>query len=92
MRAIWRRKRAPGLGGPRRRATDVDEIAVERAVAGERLTLTLRERGLAIDRLTRAGLSARQIGLRLGISDRTVGRYRAGQIQAAQSMPERNAA
>lgn len=47
-------------------ATDLDEIAIERAIAGDRATLTADERLEAIRRMHRAGLTDRQIGARLG--------------------------
>jgi lambda repressor-like predicted transcriptional regulator len=53
---------------------DVDEVAVERAMHGDRLTLNTAELTTAIRRLSVQGLSLRQIADRLGISPRTVSR------------------
>lgn len=79
----WRR-RVPNPNGiarlaPNPRITpDVDEIAVAKAMAGEPVRVTVRERAMAVERLTRQGLSAVDIGIRLGIASRTVVRYRTG--------------
>lgn len=71
-------RRARGLGGHSRiRRLEVDPIAVERAVLGERMRLTVPERHEVIQRLTASGLSANQIADRLGVAQRTVTRYRA---------------
>ena len=71
-------RRARGLGGHSRvRSLAVDPIAVERAVAGDRVPLTVPERHQVIQRLTASGLSANQIADRLGVAQRTVTRYRA---------------
>jgi DNA-binding CsgD family transcriptional regulator len=77
------RARARGYVSPGPRRTDVDEVAVLRALHGDRLPLTVAERGLAIAQLTRAGLSAVAIAERVGVSARQVVRYRGGQIQHA---------
>jgi DNA-binding NarL/FixJ family response regulator len=71
-------RRVRGLGGHRRGlGLDVDPIAVERAIGGERMPLTVPERLAATQRLTAAGMSANEIALRLGVASRTVTRYRA---------------
>lgn len=57
-------------------ASDVDEVAVERACAGERVRLSSEERHLAILRLTEQGLSAREIARRIGVTGRSVTRHR----------------
>lgn len=82
MRAKNRRAQQPGrlLTGPRIRSPYVDEIAVERACYGDPVTLTVRERAIAVARLTARGLSAREVGRRLGLAARSVQRYRAGEI------------
>lgn len=82
-RAKNRRQHPPGIliQAPRDRSQYVDEIAVERACLGERVGLTVRERAVAVARLTREGLSARAISARLGMAARTVVRYRTGRIQ-----------
>ncbi|WP_152538117.1 hypothetical protein [Williamsia sp. D3] len=55
----------------------VDEFAIERAMAGRRVEITTTERTEAVRRLTEQGHSAREIGLRLRISERHVLRYRS---------------
>lgn len=60
--------------------TDVDEVAVERAVLGDRTVhLTRAELFLAFTRLDAAGHSANSIGELLGVSERSVTRWRKGQ-------------
>jgi DNA-binding CsgD family transcriptional regulator len=56
--------------------TCIDEIAVERAVSGERVCLSAAERAEAIRLLHGRGLSAQQIAERLHVTARTVQRYR----------------
>jgi transcriptional regulator with XRE-family HTH domain len=53
-----------------------DEIAVGRAMRGERIRLRPVERAEAVRRLTAQGLSATEIGDRLGIAPRSVTRMR----------------
>lgn len=61
---------------------DVDEVAVDRACRGDRtVALTRDEMAAALHRLDAAGLSAQEIGARLGISDRSVYRWRAGETR-----------
>ena len=88
MRSSWRRKMPPGRcqrgSGIRDRGREVDPIAVERACSGDSIRLTIRERGIAIERLDRLGLTARAISERLGLAPRTVQRYRAGEILHAR--------
>jgi transcriptional regulator with XRE-family HTH domain len=55
----------------------IDEIAVERAIHGDRVPLTRAEMTYAIDTLTRMGHSAEEAATRLGVSSRLVQRYRA---------------
>ena len=71
---------------PRPRHRDIDEVAVERAMKGEPVPLTVPERGVVVDRLTRKGLSCKEIAKRLGIAERSVTRYRTGQIQSAREV------
>lgn len=60
-------------------STYVDEIAVERRCAGDRtVTLNRTEAAEAVRRLEGKGLSASDIGNRLGITSRSVVRWRAG--------------
>ncbi len=56
----------------------MDPVAVDRACAGELPAgrLTVSERTAAVSRLTRSGLSARQVSARMGVSPRTVVRAR----------------
>jgi len=60
----------------------VDEIAVERACHGERVKLTRPERALAVDKLTKRGLSRFAIADLLGITERTASRWRAANRSA----------
>ena len=82
-RSQRRTVRYVGLGryqrGPRRRGDDIDDIAVERAMHGDPLVLTLPERELAVQLLTSRGHSALEIARRLRIAPRTVERYRAAE-------------
>lgn len=77
VRKNWRRKYKPGTRHISRLLGDVDEVAVYRTVLGESMALTVRERRAVADRMTELGYTARQIGERLGITARTVQRYRA---------------
>ena len=64
--------------------TCLDEVAVQRAMTGERLPLTNSERREAVARLTRQGLSARRIAEPLHTTSRTINRLRgAGRHLAA---------
>ncbi len=56
---------------------DIDEVAVERAVHGDRVALNTAERREAVRRLTVSGVSGPEIALRLGVCGRTVTRARA---------------
>lgn len=80
MRPRRERRQQPGrlLRGPKSRSPILDEIAVELACYGEPVTLTVRERAEAVAVLTARGLSGKQIAQRLGLSPRSVCRYRAG--------------
>ena len=63
----------------RRRNDDIDPIAVERRCAGDHtVPLTQAEAAEAFARLEVRGLSASEIADRLGVSERAVGRWRAG--------------
>jgi len=66
------------LGGAARPGDepDVDEVAVERVMRGEPLRLNLDERLEVVGRLTRRGISAREIAQRLHTTSRTVVRLR----------------
>jgi hypothetical protein len=67
-----------GLGGHSRvRRLEVDPMAVERAILGDRMPLTVPERHEVIRQLTDRGLSANQNSAMLGVAQRTVTRYRA---------------
>lgn len=58
-------------------ATLVDQVAVERAAAGEQVPLTLAEQIEVVRRLSAKGTSVRRIALLLGTSARTVSRRKA---------------
>lgn len=83
-----RREYIPGRADNRRGPRfGVDEIAVERAVGGDRsLRLSVEERRAAIDQLDLLGLAAAETARRLSITVRTVQRQRAR--RAAQSRQE----
>ena len=55
---------------------DVDELAIERALAGANVTLTDAERLIVVTRLVADGLSDAAIAKRLHVTDRTVLRWR----------------
>lgn len=86
MRRYWRAEDARRVA----RRTDlviadlIDEVAIERAMSGDRVGLTPPERGIAITRLTDLGMSARQIAMRLHVAPRTVTRYRSGRVKSAR--------
>ena len=61
----------------RQQGVAFDDVAVERACAGDRVPLRPLERREAVRRLTAAGMSAEQIADRLGTTARTVQRRRA---------------
>lgn len=61
---------------------DLDDIAVERAMTGDRVALTGAERDEVVRRLTARGLPVRQIAERLHTTPRTVTRLRSS-IRAA---------
>jgi hypothetical protein len=76
--------RAPALGGTVGEGDepDVDEVAVERAMAGEPIELTLADQTEAIRRLAARGMSVRRIALLLRTSARTVSRRKAADAVA----------
>lgn len=56
-----------------------DWAEVEQVVSGLRRSgASAAARRVAVQRLTRCGLSAREIGQRIGVTERSVVRYRAG--------------
>jgi hypothetical protein len=70
----------PPASTARSHRNDIDEIAVERALAGDRITyedLTEDEQHEVIRRLTARGASIRDIAAQLGTTKRTVSRRRA---------------
>ncbi len=82
-RRMWRRRSrqltSPCTRPAARHGWGVDPVAVDRACDGDRLmarSLTDDELTVAVDRLTRHGLSAAQIAARLGVHPRTVQRHR----------------
>jgi len=67
-RAYWRdRKRA-------KRVASVDEVAVQRALSGQQVTVPRGERGEALARLLAAGLTPTEAGRRLRLSGASVRR------------------
>lgn len=78
--AVYRAKLPHGSRAYRNH-TDVDPVAVDYAVRGERLAngqrpqLGRAERRLAVERLHRAGLKGPEIARRLGITTRSVDRH-----------------
>lgn len=74
------KRQQPGrlLTGPRDRSQLVDVVAVERACHGDQVPLTIRERALAVEHLTAHRVPIKEIARRLGLSSRSVCRYRAG--------------
>jgi AraC-like DNA-binding protein len=71
---------APDVPAAGSQRNDIDEVAVERALAGDRITyddLTADEQQEVIRRLTARGASIRDIAARLGTTKRTVSRRRA---------------
>lgn len=75
----WHAAGKPAGGPPSPRAAygrDIDEIAVERAIAGDPGVLNPVERRIAITTLTAAGLSAPRIAARIRCTKRTVERHR----------------
>lgn len=54
---------------------DLDEVELELAAAGEPVLLRARDRRVVVGRLAEQGLTARQIGGRLGVTARTVQRH-----------------
>lgn len=74
-------------------ADDLDEIALGKAMRGERVRLTGHERAAAIGRLAEAGLSAGQIAYRLHLAGRDVqALLEAAAAVAAESVPQRPSA
>ncbi len=55
---------------------ELDEVAVQRAMGGGRVTLSQAERAEAVRRLTALGLSATEVAARMSITTRTVTRLR----------------
>jgi hypothetical protein len=67
---------APQRGVPGDVDSDIDEVIVERVLAGDRMTLSRSARGVVVARLAEAGESDRQIAARLGVVEMTVLRDR----------------
>ncbi len=59
------------------RASSTEQARVLRAIGGEHIDLSVRERREAVRRLDRGDMSAAEIGRRLGIPTRSVQRHRA---------------
>lgn len=77
-RSSYRRKTAGKLGRKwtRPMAQPLDGIAVELAMSGQRVSLSAADCYEVVRRLTLRGLSAREIGERLGMTARSVVRWR----------------
>lgn len=75
------RMHRPGLITPVP-SDDVDEVALRRAAAGDRVRLTTVERRHLVATLTANGLSARQIADRIHLARRSVQRHRTAIRQA----------
>lgn len=63
----------------------VDETAVDYGRAGQRISLTVRERAAVVHQLSAAKVSAGEIARRLGMSRRHVYRIRADQAQTGRA-------
>lgn len=90
LRQAWRRQparlqRNSGRSRGWRNGTDVDPVAVLRAMLGDRqVPLNTAERAEAIERLTTRNWTANQIADQLGVSQRTVIRHRAARRGVAR--------
>ena len=76
----------PGSGYDARTRQYIDEVAVERAVGGQRTELNAAERTAAVLTLTRKGWSAARIAHQLATTHRTVTRDR-GWLQDRGALP-----
>lgn len=93
-RAKWEAKRNRYIpsrhrlsGGKRRTPLDVDDIAVERAIMGDRnVPLNGTEMRLVFAWMDAHRYTARAIAIRLGVTERTVQRWRA---EARGASPKR---
>ena len=56
---------------------DVDEFVVDQILSGVSMPTTTGERAILVDEFTARGWTAKRIGMRLGITERTVVRYRS---------------
>ena len=63
--------------------TDIDRVAVDRALHGPPVVMTLAERRVAARELTQQGLSLHEIAARLHTHPRTISRYRRAQPDGA---------
>lgn len=64
----------------------VDDVAVERAVQGERVALTRLEQAAAVKVMQRRGRSARETAEVLRVDQRWVNRVRAGRVKYAREV------
>lgn len=86
---VWYLTSAPRRPFRADRLADVDEVAVERACRGDRrVTLNRTEMALAFQYLDDHGYSARRIGAILGVSWRSVFRWRSGQFPYSRKAGE----
>lgn len=65
------------IHGPAQRFNPVDEVVVARLIDGEDVPATKAEQDAALARMTSAGMSAAEIGRRLGRAPRSVTRRRS---------------
>ncbi|WP_353650088.1 hypothetical protein ABLG96_03810 [Nakamurella sp. A5-74] len=66
----------PPDGVDRGRVVDIDEVVIDRLIAGIPVRSNVPERKAAVQILTLRGWSAMRIGQQLGCAQRTVVRYR----------------
>jgi DNA-binding CsgD family transcriptional regulator len=85
QRTVVRIRTAIGVRGTNQGSADtyIDEVAVQRAMDGDRTGISPAETTEAVQRLTKQGRSATWIAVRLGISKRTVTRHRMKNRKAA---------
>lgn len=82
-RELTRWTRVTASDAPAGMRRDVDEVAVERAMRGEQLTLTADEYIEAVERLAQRGLTPTEVGRVLGAKPRDISRLMAKAKAAA---------
>jgi len=78
----------PRTPAPTATAAGIDHVAVERVIAGQAVELTVPERRHVVELLDRRGATAAQIAERLGVSVRTVVRYRQSEAAKVTGVSE----